>query len=318
MSKHLVRIIWAVALGVAVRSASAAPPPATSLNNCQNAVKTATKAFVTNKVTAIGGCLQAVSTQIVKNNAADASGAAQHLRHAVPQDQRQPRPGQAAERQAGRRHHQEVRPELPDPAALSQHAYPGRHHRQRRRRAAAAQRREPQRLVQPLRRRRLDRHPAGVDRLPHRRGRVRRGLDHRQPVPARARVAEPREAVDAGALATGRRPHQDHRRRCRPRCGRRRRSTGRTTTTSSASSAAAPSSMAGVPAQPLRTGQTTVRPGCGHARSLPGRTGRAGRRDAAGGDARLHLDNANGTITDNKTGLMWEKLDDNNAGGIHD
>jgi hypothetical protein len=57
-------------------AAAAAPPPETSLNNCQNAVKTATKAFVTNKVTAIGACLQAVSTQIVKKNAPDAGAVA--------------------------------------------------------------------------------------------------------------------------------------------------------------------------------------------------------------------------------------------------
>jgi cysteine-rich repeat protein len=30
------------------------------------------------------------------------------------------------------------------------------------------------------------------------------------------------------------------------------------------------------------------------------------------------VDNVNGTITDSNTGLMWEKLDDNNVGGIHD
>jgi len=54
----------------------AASPPATSLNNCQNAVKVATAAFVKNKVAAIGGCLQTVSTQIVKKNAADVHAAA--------------------------------------------------------------------------------------------------------------------------------------------------------------------------------------------------------------------------------------------------
>jgi len=51
-------------------------PPATSLNTCQNAVKAAMASFVANKVTAIGGCLQAVSTQVVKNNAVDAHAAA--------------------------------------------------------------------------------------------------------------------------------------------------------------------------------------------------------------------------------------------------
>jgi len=39
-------------------------------------VKAATQQFVTNKMAAIGGCLQAVSTQIVKNDKPDASGAA--------------------------------------------------------------------------------------------------------------------------------------------------------------------------------------------------------------------------------------------------
>lgn len=36
------------------------------------------------------------------------------------------------------------------------------------------------------------------------------------------------------------------------------------------------------------------------------------------GVAISYTDNGNGTITDNVTGLMWEKLDDNNVGGIHD
>jgi len=31
-----------------------------------------------------------------------------------------------------------------------------------------------------------------------------------------------------------------------------------------------------------------------------------------------YVDNADGTITDSNTGLMWEKLDDNNVDGIHD
>ena len=184
---------------VSANVALATPTAETSLNNCQNAVKTATAAFVKNKVAAIGTCLQAVSTQIVKNNAADASGAAAHLRHAVPQDQRQPQPGQAAERQAGRGDHQEVHA----PAAANYaHALAdiiG---------AGAG-------VPQPLNAENLNAWcshyggdgsidtPAGVDRLHHRRGGVRCGLGHRQPVPARARVAEPREAVDAGALAAG-------------------------------------------------------------------------------------------------------------------
>jgi hypothetical protein len=46
------------------------------LNTCQKAVKAATGTFIKDKVTAIGTCLQAVSTQIVKNNAGDAHLAA--------------------------------------------------------------------------------------------------------------------------------------------------------------------------------------------------------------------------------------------------
>lgn len=36
------------------------------------------------------------------------------------------------------------------------------------------------------------------------------------------------------------------------------------------------------------------------------------------GQARSFNDNGDGTITDNVTGLIWEKLDDNNVSGIHD
>ena len=36
------------------------------------------------------------------------------------------------------------------------------------------------------------------------------------------------------------------------------------------------------------------------------------------GLVRRYTDNGDGTITDTKTGLMWEKKDDNNVGGIHD
>jgi hypothetical protein len=52
------------------------PPPEVSLNNCQNAVKVEAAKFIQKKVTAIGKCLQAVSTQVIKKNAADVSGAA--------------------------------------------------------------------------------------------------------------------------------------------------------------------------------------------------------------------------------------------------
>jgi len=40
--------------------------------------------------------------------------------------------------------------------------------------------------------------------------------------------------------------------------------------------------------------------------------------DTQAGAALSYTDNGDGTITDNATGLQWEKLDDNNAGGIHD
>jgi hypothetical protein len=36
------------------------------------------------------------------------------------------------------------------------------------------------------------------------------------------------------------------------------------------------------------------------------------------GVARSYTDNGDGTITDNKTGLMWEKKDQSGPGGIHD
>ena len=36
------------------------------------------------------------------------------------------------------------------------------------------------------------------------------------------------------------------------------------------------------------------------------------------GAALAYVDNGDGTITDSNTRLMWEKLDDNNVGGIHD
>lgn len=76
MHMNCTRIGSVLAVFVLARTGLAAPLPATSLNTCQNAVKAATKAFVTNKVTALGTCLQAVSTQIVKKNAPDASAAA--------------------------------------------------------------------------------------------------------------------------------------------------------------------------------------------------------------------------------------------------
>lgn len=36
------------------------------------------------------------------------------------------------------------------------------------------------------------------------------------------------------------------------------------------------------------------------------------------GVANSFTDNGDGTVTDNKSGLQWEKLDDNNVGGVHD
>jgi hypothetical protein len=40
--------------------------------------------------------------------------------------------------------------------------------------------------------------------------------------------------------------------------------------------------------------------------------------DVKAGTGKRYVDNGDGTITDLNTGLMWEKKDDNNAGGIHD
>jgi hypothetical protein len=52
------------------------PSERASLNNCQNAVRTAAASFVKGKVSAIGTCLQAVSKQLIQNDGGDASGAA--------------------------------------------------------------------------------------------------------------------------------------------------------------------------------------------------------------------------------------------------
>ena len=65
-------LAYAFAAVLVARAATAAPPTApSSLNTCQNAVKTATAAFVNNEIGAISTCLQAVSTQLVKNTAPD-------------------------------------------------------------------------------------------------------------------------------------------------------------------------------------------------------------------------------------------------------
>jgi len=72
----LLRLVVCVTfLRTGVTLAASAPPP-TSLNNCQNAVKAATAAFVHAKISAVTSCLQAVSTQVVKANGPDAHAAA--------------------------------------------------------------------------------------------------------------------------------------------------------------------------------------------------------------------------------------------------
>src|SRR5262249_20870553 len=57
------------------------------------------------------------------------------------------------------------------------------------------------------------------------------------------------------------------------------------------------------PSQPLKTGQTTS--------YTAGDDGAVQK-----GDARAYTDNGDGTITDNRTGLMWEKKD--RSGGLHE
>ena len=68
-------------------------------------------------------------------------------------------------------------------------------------------------------------------------------------------------------------------------------------------------------AQPLQTGQTLCDQGAGTLGACPGFP--LG-QDAAlsNGAARQYADNGNGTVTDTKTGLMWEKLSQD--GSIHD
>jgi len=72
-----------------------------------------------------------------------------------------------------------------------------------------------------------------------------------------------------------------------------------------------PSGTSGFPA----TEQTLCYDAAGVVASCAG-SGQDGESQA--GLARSYTDNGNGTITDHATGLMWEKLDDNNANGIHD
>lgn len=73
-----------------------------------------------------------------------------------------------------------------------------------------------------------------------------------------------------------------------------------------------------VASQPLETGQTICYDTAGSVIACAG-TGQDG--ELQNGAVRSFTDNGNGTITDNKTGLMWEKLDDNDLAGlagIHD
>jgi len=63
------------------------------------------------------------------------------------------------------------------------------------------------------------------------------------------------------------------------------------------------------------TGQTTCWDESGTVISCAG-TGQDG--DLKKGAPLAHVDNGDGTITDSNTGLMWEKLDNSNTGGIHD
>ncbi|MFN2427933.1 MAG: DUF1566 domain-containing protein [Candidatus Binatia bacterium] len=66
-----------------------------------------------------------------------------------------------------------------------------------------------------------------------------------------------------------------------------------------------------------KTGQTQCDQGAGTLGACPGSpAGQDG--STSRGLARSYTANANGTITDNNFGLIWESLDDNNANGIHD
>src|SRR5574341_969930 len=67
----------------------------------------------------------------------------------------------------------------------------------------------------------------------------------------------------------------------------------------------------------LRTGQTRCDDGLSHGTLVSCPAGPAGQDgELQKGIARSYTDNGDGTITDNATGLMWEKLTD--AGDIHD
>ncbi len=69
------------------------------------------------------------------------------------------------------------------------------------------------------------------------------------------------------------------------------------------------------PATPLKTGQVTCYTFNGIVIPCAG-IGQDG--ESQRGIVRQYVDNHDGTVTDAKTGLMWEKKDNNNAGGIHD
>lgn len=69
------------------------------------------------------------------------------------------------------------------------------------------------------------------------------------------------------------------------------------------------------PAELTQSGQTACWDSTGAPIACAG-TGHDG--DLQSGAAPSLVDNGNGTITDNNTRLMWEQLDDNDVGGIHD
>ncbi len=71
------------------------------------------------------------------------------------------------------------------------------------------------------------------------------------------------------------------------------------------------------PGGEVATGQTTCDPGNGTLGACPGNPG-AQDGEVQAGLAFSYTDNGDGTITDNNTGLMWEKLDDNNSDPLHD
>ena len=76
---------------------------------------------------------------------------------------------------------------------------------------------------------------------------------------------------------------------------------------------AQPTCQAAPPGQRLKTGQTICYDATGAVIACAG-TGQDG--ELQKGLARAYTDNGDGTITDTKTGLMWEKLSDD--GSLHD